>query len=302
MTASTPEEFRAQLLATGLLAVTEEDGIYALSETFDHLVLAFDALVDRHGTALGATRWRFPPIQSRKGFERTGFLTSFPHLAGSVHVFTDGDQEHAELLHRLDSGDDWSQQLSPARSVLCSACCQPLYPMVSGRLPVEGLLVDLSGWCFRHEPSRDPRRMQAFRQHEVVYFGNPEGSRRHLESSLAYASDLLSSLGLAVEDVVTNDPFFGRIGSILTESMLNAELKHELVAAVASEGASTALFSANEHRDHFSSAFGIQQSDGTLADTACAGFGLERVVLALLDCHGLDPARWPASVRQQLGI
>jgi hypothetical protein len=37
-------------------------------------------------------------------------------------------------------------------------------------------------------------------------------------------------------------------------------------------------------------------ADGTPAATACIGFGLERVTLALLDRHGLDPAQWPAGV------
>ena len=45
---------------------------------------------------------------------------------------------------------------------------------------------------------------------------------------------------------------------------------------------------------------GIELSDGGVAHTACLGFGHERIVLALLRTHGLDPATWPEDVRQEL--
>jgi hypothetical protein len=41
-------------------------------------------------------------------------------------------------------------------------------------------------------------------------------------------------------------------------------------------------------------------ADGSDAHTACLGFGLERITLALLKTHGLDPAAWPADTRDAL--
>jgi hypothetical protein len=90
--------------------------------------------------------------------------------------------------------------------------------------------------------------------------------------------------------------------TILMTATRGADLKHELVVAVSSDNDEIALMSANEHGVHFSSAFGIELADGTPAETACVGFGLERVTLALLDRHGLDPERWPAPVRQELEL
>jgi hypothetical protein len=58
--------------------------------------------------------------------------------------------------------------------------------------------------------------------------------------------------------------------------------------------------SSNCHRDHFAVPFGIETADGAVAHSACVGFGIERVALALLRRHGLDPARWPAPVRDRL--
>ena len=41
-------------------------------------------------------------------------------------------------------------------------------------------------------------------------------------------------------------------------------------------------------------------ADGGVGHTACLGFGHERIVLALLRTHGLDPSSWPAAVRDEL--
>jgi hypothetical protein len=41
---------------------------------------------------------------------------------------------------------------------------------------------------------------------------------------------------------------------------------------------------------------------GGAAHTACLGFGLERITLALLRTHGLDPDRWPSPVREELRL
>jgi hypothetical protein len=46
--------------------------------------------------------------------------------------------------------------------------------------------------------------------------------------------------------------------------------------------------------------YGLRTADGEVAHTACLGFGLERVVLALLHTHGLDLHAWPAAVRGKL--
>ncbi len=52
----------------------------------------------------------------------------------------------------------------------------PLYPTAAARgpLPQGGLLFDLQSYCFRHEPSLEPTRMQLFRMREYVRMGSPE--------------------------------------------------------------------------------------------------------------------------------
>ena len=63
----------------------------------------------------------------------------------------------------------------------------------------------------------------------------------------------------------------------------------------------TAIGSANYHEAHFGTSFGLRTPDGAYAHSACVGFGLERITLALFTVHGPDVGRWPASLRGRLG-
>jgi hypothetical protein len=51
---------------------------------------------------------------------------------------------------------------------------------------------------------------------------------------------------------------------------------------------------------HFAQAYGLRTAVGETAHTGCAGFGLERVALALFRRHGFRAEVWPAAVRQVL--
>jgi hypothetical protein len=58
--------------------------------------------------------------------------------------------------------------------------------------------------------------------------------------------------------------------------------------------------SASCHKDHFARPFGIETAAGEVAHSAGIGFGVDRITIALLVRHGLDPATWPGPVRDRL--
>ena len=62
----------------------------------------------------------------------------------------------------------------------------------------------------------------------------------------------------------------------------------------------TALLSFNYHQDHFGTLYGIKSREGAVVHTACVGFGMERVALALFKAHGFHTNAWPTSVRKSL--
>lgn len=203
-------DLRSDLLASGLLVDSGVAGLYARSGTFEKVVRGLDDLVSAAGADQRAPVLHFPPIIPKVVLEHTGYLRSFPDLLGAVSVFEGDDELHRELLELLDQGQDWTGLLTSSLVTLSSAACHSLYSSLSGRLPPGGRRFEVFGHCFRHEPSLDPARMQAFRQHEFVYVGEPDGAVAHRDMWLERSADLLSSLGLPVEAVVSNDPFFGR--------------------------------------------------------------------------------------------
>jgi seryl-tRNA synthetase len=295
-------EYLDALLARGLITDTGVPGVYGKSAAFERVLAGFDRFVTESGLDQGAETFRFPPVISRSDLERSNYLKSFPHLVGTIDSFQGTERDHLELLRMVESGADWSGKFEHTDLVLTPAACYPVYPMATGILPRNGRLFDVQSYCFRHEPSEDPARMQVFRQHEYVRIGTPENVRQFRDLWLDRSQAMLKRVGVNAEAVVANDPFFGRGGAMLGASQIEQALKFELVVPIASADHPTAAVSCNYHQDHFGSAFGIFTADGATAHTACVGFGLERITLALFKTHGLDTPRWPASVRTTLGL
>jgi seryl-tRNA synthetase len=158
----------------------------------------------------------------------------------------------------------------------------------------------MQNWVFRHEPSPEPTRMQAFRVREFVRVGTADVVIQWRDMWLKRGVGLLRSLGLSAQPVAASDPFFGRGGRMLAATQREQELKFEVVVPIISEEAPTAVCSFNYHQEHFGKIFSIHTLDGKIAQTACLGFGMERVVMALFKTHGFVPAEWPPAVREVL--
>lgn len=292
--------FRAALVDAGLLVPTRVPGLHHHAGAFEDLVQAVEAYVAGLRVEAPLARRHFPPVLPREDFLRTDYLRSFPDLVGSVDVFSGDDRAHRELIGTLEDGGDWTAHLVPGELVLGSSVCHSLYGTLPTEVPAAGAAYECGGWSFRHEPSADPVRMQAFRMWEVVRIGTPAQALAHRDDWAVRARDGLARLGLPVRLEPANDPFFGRVGRMLAATQQAAGLKLEAVVDVHAERP-TAIASANYHEDHFGAAFDLRTADGAVAHSACVGFGLERITLALLSVHGLDPEVWPGPVREALG-
>jgi len=302
-TADAYEAFRGELAAAGLLVPMGVPGVYGRGRDFERVIDQFDALVSREGARLSPEVMRFPPIFARADYEKIDHIHNFPDLMGSVHTFMGGDREHREMLGRFERKDDWSRDLAASQVMMTPAICYPLYPTAAGgTLPGDGRRVDLQGYAFRHEPSKDPARMQIFRMHEFVRLGTPAQALEHRAFWLDKGQEIFESVGLATERVPANDPFFGRGGKVQKAIQREQALKYEFVIPVCSKEKPTAIGSCNYHLDHFGLAFDIRTGDGTVAHSACVGFGLERIALALFRTHGLELAAWPGAVRDVLRL
>ena len=297
--------FRDDLVDAGMLVPLGIEGLYGRGGSFETIIDGIDNVVRRKGTEVhgdGAKVLRFPPVYPREEFEKTDYIASFPNLTGAISTFTGGNAEHRALLADRDAGVDWDGHLNSAGTMLVSAACHPSYGTLPSVLPEGGALMDIYGYCFRHEPAIDPARMQAFRMHEYVVVGTPDQAQNHRDSWVGHGMAVLAELGLDARPEAANDPFFGRVGKMLAANQRDEELKTELLVRLYGDlHEGTAVVSANCHRDHFGETFTLRTADGEVAHSACVGFGMERIALGMLRTHGMETDAWPPAVRSALG-
>ncbi len=301
---ATPDqaEYLEALFDHGILVRTGVPGVYGRGRTFESIRLAFDDLITRTTRDQNAEPLRFPPVLPRVQLETSGYLKSFPHLAGAVFGFEGTEAEALDQYERAARHEDWSEHQRMTELVLVPAVCYPIYPAVAARGPVPagGLTIDPGGsYVFRHEPSDDPARLQMFHMRELVRIGEPDAVSSWRDGWIERGLALLRGLGLDANRDIANDPFFGRSGRMLAASQREQALKVEILVQIAGPKP-TAIASFNYHQSHFAAMHGLCRDDGGEVHTACLGFGHERIVLALIRTHGFDPETWPVEVRQQL--
>ena len=185
--------------------------------------------------------------------------------------------------------------------MLCSAACHPLYPTLAGAAARRAAGSSTSAAaCFRHEPSADPARMQAFRQHEFVYVGDA-GRRARAPGPLA-ASAALDAARRAGPD--------GRDARWPTTRSSAGPAGCWRPTSASRRARSSRSWRRSTPTETPDGDRLVQLPPGPLRRAVrhpapptagrrtprASGFGLERITLALLRTHGLDPAPWPAGV------
>jgi len=295
-----PHIFHDELVAHGLIVPGGVPGAFGRARVFEDVLDRFNQLVTTVAKNDGTEDLMFPPVIDRGILERVHYMDSFPDLVGCVHSFSGNDKQARALSEVIHAGQPWGHLLGETGVALAPAACYPVYPFLAGKLPEKGRLISLTGWVYRHEPSPEPTRMQAFRVRELILAGRPDDVVVWRDQWLQRGLDILEGLGLPVRSDVAADPFFGRAGKMLQDGQKMQKLKFEVLVPVISETDPTAVCSFNYHQDKFGEAFGIRTADGAVAHTACLGFGLERVVMALFKTHGFNPETWPKTARDRL--
>lgn len=239
-------------------------------------------LIDRTGGPDGAEAIRFPPGMNRAYFETSGYMKSFPQLAGTVHSFCGCELDHISLLKCMEDGRDWTKGQEATDIVLTPAACYPLYPTIARRGAVkdEGQLYDLQSYCFRHEPSKDPARQQLFRMREYVYMGPQDKVMAFRQLWMDRGTEMMKSVGLPVEIDGQRSLLRARRQDAGQQP---ARPEPEIRASDSDHlgGEADGLhMSFNYHQDQFGIKWGLKFRNDNPVHTACVGFGLERIALA----------------------
>ncbi|HKW49986.1 MAG TPA: amino acid--[acyl-carrier-protein] ligase [Gemmatimonadaceae bacterium] len=294
---------RLDAITSTILQPTAANGVQGRTALFEVVVGGLTSLITQHRPP-GAEVLRFPPVMSRALLEKSGYLKSFPHLLGCVSTMSGSETQIRALVDGRSADQAWVDALGATDLVLTPAACYQVYPIVAarGNVPSSGVIIDVESYCFRRESSSELGRMQAFRMREYVCIGTPETAFAFRERWRELAEHLADQLGLPFSLEPACDPFFGRVGKLMAASQVEQALKFELLVPVNSDEAPTACMSFNYHQDHFGTTWGLGMDDGTVAHTACAAFGLDRLTIALFATHGLDLDTWPQPVREALSL
>lgn len=301
-TPTTPGALRQLLVEHGYLLPTPTRGLPAFSGAFEDIVHGFAGLAGSALAPLEATAVRFPALVAQPTLEASGYVSSFPDLIGTVAVAPPQDADRRQLCQTVKAGGDWTAHLRPAGLGFVSAACHSLYGALRGQTVAPGTAYDVTGSCFRHEPSDDPIRMITFRQREKVFFGTADEVAEQRTAMRESAHALLTGLGLPISVDIATDPFTGQGSRLLAASQRRYELKHEFTIPLYAGRDPVAVGSSNLHLNHYGAQFAITMPDGSTATSTCCGFGLERVAIALIHTHGPDLATWPGPVRAALHL
>ena len=175
------------------------------------------------------------------------------------------------------------------------------------RLPAASVTVDLLGWCFRHEPSMPtPAGCRPSGSVNSSTSAAPTGALAHRDTvgrAGAWRSADRLRLDVPLTEVA-NDPFFGRTGRLLANEQRESAAKIELVAPLGSTVKHTRHRLVEPGRRPLRPYVLHRTSRAARsAHSACVGFGLDRMTLALARAHGTDiRGSWPRAVRSELAL
>jgi seryl-tRNA synthetase len=143
-------------------------------------------------------------------------------------------------------------------------------------------------------------RLWDFAMREVVFVGEQADVVRRRDAALGAGQSLLEQLDLSYELVTAADPFFIDSYAVQAAFQRGFELKYEFLCPLAYRDRKLAIGSVNYHQDFFGRSFDITLAEAP-CHTACVGFGLERLALAVLAQHGTDPKHWPSPLQEAVG-
>ena len=268
------------------------------------LLQALDSLVLERFGRFEASAHQFPSLISGEVLDRCRYLRNFPaSLTLVTHL-----REDLAILQRFASQVRWvegrldvlPEAPSPFSVLLAPSVCFHWYAWLGGETLTRARTITALGKCFRYESTTlsGLERLWDFSMRELVFAGDAEQVLNWRTAILETARLLLEELDLDFEIATATDPFF--VDSFAGQAAFQRgfELKYELLCTLPYRGNQLAVGSINYHQDFFGRSFAIDV-DGSPSHTACIGFGLERLALAVLAQHGTDSGSWPHTLRSR---
>ena len=277
-------------------------GRFALGPRLVGLMTLFDRQALELARDFEAPAHQFPALIGADVLDRCRYLRSFPHSLNVVaHL-----REDVEAISHFAKSANWkdghlevhAEDLAPVECLLSPSVCFHYYESLRGTSLEAPRTITAVGKCFRYESGNmgGLERLWDFTMREVIFVGPRQHVLQARERSIALSQALLDRWELGYEIRSATDPFFTDEFTTQATFQRVFDLKFEIRASLPYKSGSLAAGSFNYHQDFFGRSFGITDHEGQPAHTGCVGFGLERLALAFIAQHGMDPARWPDAV------
>jgi len=283
----------------------EANGLFVLGPLLTRLIAYFESQFIALADSFQAAPYRFPTLIPARYLERVNYFRAFPHsltfathLRGDLEVIDQFAQHAACEQSELQTPPN---SFAPIQALLSPAVCYHLYFSLADQpLPGGQVIATAVGNCFRYEAINltSLERLWNFTMREVIFVGAKDFVLENREIARQRMSQVFERIGLAYRVESANDPFF--IGEFRKQAAFQSafQLKFEIRARLPFKDSTLAVGSYNYHQDFFGRSLNITLPDGTPAHTGCVAFGLERIAFAFVAQYGLDPAKWPAEVRE----
>src|SRR5438105_4517109 len=95
------QRFYEGLVQHGLIVPVAVQGAFGRGAVFEDVLERFNGLITQISKDDGAELYTFPPVIDRTIIEKTDYLDSFPHLAGTVFSFFGKERQAKELSERV---------------------------------------------------------------------------------------------------------------------------------------------------------------------------------------------------------
>jgi seryl-tRNA synthetase len=233
-----------------------------------------------------------PDLIEPEVLARCGYFGSFPHSVSFVSHLTE-DFDAIEAFRTSNRSTPDASALTSSDAVLRPAICLPVYRALEGASVQGTRVITTTGKAFRYE-SRNMEglsRLWDFSMREIVFIGASLERTRMLDA----VTEFVTELDLEAHIAAATDPFFPTVRATKALFQRARGLKYEVLVDIGTKTIAAGSINFSGHL--FGEAFGINTANGPAA-TACIGFGLERLVLALFSQHGFDAQRWPSGLRE----
>jgi seryl-tRNA synthetase len=287
----------------------EGEGFFAIGPLLTGVIDFVEAEMLRIAAEMGADHYRFPALISSAYLEKVQYFKNFPHSLSFVsHLKEDIEMiaQFSENAHCVGATIAVDPALMSApKAMLSPTVCHHFYHFLEGaRLDKCGLTATAFGNCFRYE-ARNMNALERtwnFTMREIIFAGDEQFVDTGIVQARLAFEMVLEKMDMGYAVMTANDPFF--VGTYRDQAAFQSafELKYEIRADLPYAGSSLAIASQNRHRNFFGRTLDITDWQGDHACTGCFGVGYERTALAFVAQHGLDPAEWPAPVRDFVAV